>query len=130
GFFASMGLPGFSGFIAEIMVFLGAFKSNSVNGLLHESMAIMATLGLVLSAGYYLWTLQRMFFGPFHVKVDVEQHQLHDVTQREYIMLVPLAIAALCLGIFPQMLINFIDPYAQYFSSFVLTMGRTLTLIP
>src|SRR5690606_8078477 len=50
GFFASMGLPGFSGFIAEIMVFLGAFKSNSVNGLIHESFAIVSTLGLVLGA--------------------------------------------------------------------------------
>ena len=67
-FFASMGLPGFSGFIAEIMVFLGAFKSHSVNGPLHESLAIIATLGLIIGAAYYLWTLQRMFFGPFHLK--------------------------------------------------------------
>src|SRR5688572_1819333 len=39
GFFASLGLPGFSGFIAEIMIFLGAFKSNSPTGVLPESFA-------------------------------------------------------------------------------------------
>jgi NADH-quinone oxidoreductase subunit M len=117
GFFASMGLPGFSGFIAEIMVFLGAFKSNGANGLLHESLAILATSGLVLSAAYYLWTLQRMFFGPFYVKGEMQPDQLTDLDTREYLMLVPLAGAALLLGIFPQPLINLIDPFAQQLSS-------------
>ena len=51
GFFASLGLPGFSGFIAEIMIFLGAFKSNSVNGVLPVSFAIISTVGLVLGGG-------------------------------------------------------------------------------
>ncbi|MBA4058219.1 MAG: oxidoreductase, partial [Marivirga sp.] len=89
-FFASMGLPGFSGFIAEIMIFLGAFKSNSIHGPLHESLAIIATLGLVLGAMYYLWTLQRMFFGPFHLKGTITADSIFDLNKREYIMLVPL----------------------------------------
>lgn len=130
GFFASMGLPGFSGFIAEIMVFLGAFKSNSVNGLLHESFAIIATLGLVLGAAYYLWTLQRMFFGPFDLKGGVSEKQIVDLDKREYTMLVPLAIAALVFGIFPQPLLDLIDPFAQYFSEYVLGKGKILTLNP
>lgn len=128
GFFASLGLPAFSGFIAEVMVFLGAFKSNSVNGLLHESLAIVATLGLVLGAAYYLWTLQRMFFGPFHVKGEIEKEQLTDITSREYFMLLPLAIATLALGIFPQLLINYIDPFAQQFVEWVMQSGNSLTL--
>lgn len=128
-FFASMGLPGFSGFIAEVMVFLGAFKSGSTNGLLHESFAIIATLGLVLGAAYYLWALQRMFFGPFHVKGDLAAITLTDLNNREYSMLVPLAIAALVFGIFPQPLINWINPFAQHFSDAVLTLGRSLTPI-
>lgn len=128
GFFASLGLPVFSGFIAEVLVFLGAFKSNGVNGLLHESLAIIATLGLVLGAAYYLWTLQRMFFGPFHVKGEIEKGQLTDLTIREYMVLVPLAIATLVLGVFPQILINYIDPYSQYFVEMVLHAGSSLTL--
>jgi NADH-quinone oxidoreductase subunit M len=130
GFFASMGLPGFSGFIAEIMIFLGAFKSNSVNGLLHESLAIIATLGLILGAAYYLWTLQRMFFGPYDLKGNIAHSSIYDLNNREYLMLIPLAIAALFFGIFPQPLINFIDPFARNFSEFVLSTGKSLTLNP
>jgi NADH-quinone oxidoreductase subunit M len=129
-FFASMGLPGFSGFIAEIMVFLGAFKSNSVNGLLHESLAIIATSGLVLGAAYFLWTLQRMFFGPFHLKGNVSATQIVDLNSREYGMLVPLAFAALLFGIFPQPLLDFIDPFARHLVELVSTHGKNITLNP
>ncbi len=129
-FFASMGLPGFSGFIAEIMVFLGAFKSNSVNGLLPESLAIVATLGLVLAAAYYLWTLQRMFFGPFNLKGNISESSIIDLNKREYVMLLPLAFAALFFGIFPQLLMDIIDPFAKHFSEFVINSGKSLTLNP
>jgi len=129
-FFASMGLPGFSGFIAEIMVFLGAFKSSSVQGPLHESLAIIATLGLVLGATYYLWTLQRMFFGPFNLKGSISHHNIFDLNTREYILLTPLAIATLVFGIFPQPIIDIIDPFAKHFAEFILRTGTSLTLNP
>lgn len=129
-FFASMGLPGFSGFIAEIMVFLGAFKSNSIHGPLHESLAIVATLGLVLGAMYYLWTLQRMFFGPFHLKGNISTDSIFDLNKREYIMLAPLAAATLFFGIYPQPMITLIDPFAKHFAEFVLSTGKSLTLNP
>ena len=129
-FFASMGLPGFSGFIAEIMIFLGAFKSNSIHGPLHESLAIIATLGLVLGATYYLWTLQRMFFGPFNLKGNLNTEQIYDLTRREYIMLIPLAAATLFFGIYPQPLIAIIDPFAKHFAEFVLNTGKNITLNP
>jgi NADH-quinone oxidoreductase subunit M len=130
GFFASMGLPGFSGFIAEILVFLGAFKAPSTNGLLHEAFAIIATSGLVLGAAYYLWTLQRMFFGPFDVKGQIDPSLLTDINKREYVMLIPMALAALVFGIFPQPVIGVIDPFARYFSEMVLLHGKNLTLTP
>jgi len=129
-FFASMGLPGFSGFIAEIMVFLGAFKSNSINGPLHESLAIIATLGLVLGATYYLWTLQRMFFGPFNLKGSISADHVNDLNIREYIMLIPLALTTLFFGIYPQPMIAIIDPFARHFAEFVLSAGKSLTLNP
>ena len=129
-FFASMGLPGFSGFIAEIMVFLGAFKSNSTTGLIHESFAIIATLGLVLGAAYYLWTLQRMFFGPFFTKGNATQAQLTDLTSREVLMLLPLALIAFVFGIFPQPLLDWINPFADDIVDHVLVIGKRLTLNP
>ncbi len=115
-FFASMGLPGFSGFIAEVLILFGAFKSNSINTLLSEWMAITATAGLILGAAYYLWTIQRMFFGPLSVKVKGD---LRDLDYREYIMLAPLAFIALLFGIFPQPLVDIINPFAHELSDIV-----------
>jgi NADH-quinone oxidoreductase subunit M len=129
-FFASMGLPGFSGFIAEVLVFLGAFRAPSANGLLHESLAVIATSGLVFGAAYYLWTLQRMFFGPFNVKGRIEAELLTDLDRREYIMLIPLGIAAFSFGIFPQLLIRYIDPFSKNFNEMILATGKALTLTP
>ena len=130
GFFASMGLPGFSGFIAEIMVFLGAFKSNSVNGLIHESFAVVSTLGLILGAGYYLWTIQRMFFGPFHIKGEGRPEQLTPLTSRELLMLIPLCVAAFAFGIFPQLILNWINPFAEQFVEVMLETGKRFTPNP
>jgi NADH-quinone oxidoreductase subunit M len=129
-FFASMGLPGFSGFIAEVMVLLGAFNSNSVTGLIHESFAILATLGLVLGAAYFLWTLQRMFFGPFHLKGSARDAIIVDLSPREKLMLTPLAIITFAFGIFPQPLLNWINPFSETFVQTVLDVGRRLTQTP
>lgn len=125
-FFASMGLPGFVGFIGEIFVFLGAFKSNSTNGFIHESFAIVATLGLILGAAYFLWALQRMFFGQFHLKGEATSHELPDLSQREYVMLVPLAIAAFLFGVLPQPLLDWINPFAQHFTQGIINIGKSL----
>ncbi len=128
GFFASMGLPAFSGFIAEILVFLGAFKSNTVNGLLHESLAVISTLGLILGAGYYLWTIQRMFFGVLHVKGEAKIEQLTPLTPVEYITMVPLCVAALVFGVYPQPIMDWVNPFTQHFVETILETGKQLTL--
>ncbi|MEO5976995.1 MAG: NADH-quinone oxidoreductase subunit M [Chryseolinea sp.] len=129
-FFASMGLPGFSGFIAEIMVFLGAFKSGSINGILHESLAIISTSGLIIAATYYLWTLQRMFFGPFHIKGNHTGEVLVDLDRREYLMLLPLAAAAIVFGIYPQPMISVIDPFASDLAQFIMNARQSITINP
>ena len=63
--FASMGLPGLSGFISEILVFLGAFRSSmgeySRPYFSFQSMTVVAALGVILTAAYLLWMLQRVF---------------------------------------------------------------------
>lgn len=99
-FFASLGLPAFSGFIGEIFTLMGGFNSP----LIPRWLAALASFGLVLSAGYFLWTLQRMFFGKFWVRQYEET--LQDLTSREKIMLYPLAILTLILGIFPNLIFD------------------------
>lgn len=107
-FFASLGLPGMSGFIAEVLTVLGAFVSSGVNGLISRWVAVVAVVGLLLSAAYYLWTLQRMYFGPFYYR-ESNGGELSDLTFREYIMLVPLALLTLLLGIFPGLMLDLIS---------------------
>jgi len=90
-FFASLGLPGLSSFISEALVFLGTFP-------VFRTIAIIAGLGIVLTAGYILWTLQRMFLG----KTNEKYVNLPDMTGRELFTLVPLAVIVVILGVWPK----------------------------
>jgi NADH-quinone oxidoreductase subunit M len=126
GFFASLGLPGFSGFIAEVMILLGAFTSGSTNGAISELFPIIAAFGLILGAAYYLWTLQRMFFGPFYVTSEIKPEHLTDLDKREFGMLVSLALLIFIFGIFPQVLLDYINPFARNFSESVFNAIRII----
>ncbi len=105
-FFASLGLPGFSGFVGELFTLMGSFQSPWLPGWL----TAVATTGILLAAAYFLWTLQRMFFGPTWVRPFESQTGvtlvLTDLTIREKILLIPLGLLALGLGLFPNLIFN------------------------
>ena len=104
GFFASLGLPGFSAFIAEAFSLIGAFNSESTNGLLPRWMAVIGSVGILLGASYLLWTLQRMFFGETKLWGGEEWKQkLTDINGREMFALTTLTLFALALGIMPSL---------------------------
>lgn len=100
-FMASLGLPGLAGFIGEVLVFLGAFTAQ--NGLFRVLVAISA-LSVIITAGYYLWTMQRIFLGPFNHRW---QH-LWDMNWRERITLYPLAVVTVILGVWPVPVFNMV----------------------
>ncbi len=104
--FASLGLPGLSGFISEIMVFMGSFRSSlgeySSPHWSFQSMTVIAALGVVLTAAYLLWMLQRVFFGPLNEKYK----DYPDMSSRELFTLAPLCVMVVVFGVFPQPLIN------------------------
>lgn len=103
-FFASLGLPGFSAFIAEAFSLIGAFTSENVNGLLPHWMAVCGSVGILLSAAYLLWTLQRMFFGETRLMGgEAWRTALSDINLRETVALSTLALFALVLGIMPSL---------------------------
>lgn len=108
--FASMGLPGLSGFISEILVFLGAFNSNlgdpewsyhkwSVD---FTTLTAISAIGVVLTAAYLLWMMQRVFFGPLNEKYK----GYADLSGREKFSLIPLVIVVIALGVYPKPLID------------------------
>ncbi|MGA0559451.1 complex I subunit 4 family protein [Larkinella sp. VNQ87] len=100
-FFASLGLPGFSGFVGELFTLMGSFQSLWLPGW----MTAVATLGIILAAAYFLWTLQRMFFGTLWSRTE-PLSALTDLDTRERLMLIPLAALALLLGLHPNLLFD------------------------
>jgi NADH-quinone oxidoreductase subunit M len=124
-FFASLGMPGFSGFIAELLVLLGSFSAPEATGLLPRWMAMVAVFGILLAAAYYLWALQRMFFGKYWIFPELrEKAAISDLNFREYLMLVPLAILALLFGIFPHLLLDKVGMAVAGFTELVLLSGQ------
>jgi NADH-quinone oxidoreductase subunit M len=109
-FFASLGLPGFSGFIGEILILLGSFEGASTHHLFSQWWVIAACFGILLSAAYYLWTLQRMFFGKYWLKEGSKwSTELTDINSREKIMLYTLCFMMLLLGLIPNLILKEIN---------------------
>ena len=97
-FFAAIGLPGLSGFISEVLIFVGAFGND-----LLRVLTIIATLGILLGAAYMLWAFQRIYLGT----VKDKWKELTDLTFREYCMLIPLTIIIIVLGVYPSVILQF-----------------------
>ena len=118
-FFASMGIPGFSGFIAEILVIIGAFKSAGFNQIIPRFVAVLATSGLFLSAAYYLYTARKMFFGGFWVKDKLISDSMKDLNIREYLMIFPFLALSILFGVMPQMVLKYISPAIDHLTLIV-----------
>jgi NADH-quinone oxidoreductase subunit M len=89
---ANVGLPGTSGFVGEFLTLLGAFQANTW-------VALFATSGVILSAGYALWLYRQVIFGPLE-KENLKT--IADVNARELIVLVPLVLLTIFFGIYPS----------------------------
>lgn len=93
--FASMGLPGLSGFISEALIFLGIYEK-------YTTITVLALIGLLLGAAYLLWMFKRMFFGD----VIEECKSYTDMNAREIAYMVPLCVAVMVFGIYPAPILN------------------------
>lgn len=121
--FASMGLPGLAGFISEIFVFLGSFRSeiaSNTGSVWHvisfQKITIIAAFGVVITAAYLLRMIQKVFLGPLNPKYQA----LPDLNAREIFTLVPLGIAVLVFGVYPMPLIRLMGTSLSNLVGFVL----------
>src|ERR1700752_4514590 len=94
-FFASMGLPGLSGFISEVLVLLGTWQKYPI-------LTILGASGVVPTAGYLLWTIQRVYLGPPNEKYL----KMPDINGREMFTLVPLGAIVIIVGVYPSVLLD------------------------
>jgi NADH-quinone oxidoreductase subunit M len=105
---ANLGLPGLSGFVGESLVFYGAFSSLNLSAgydYVRISAAI-ATLGVIITAGYMLWMNQRVFYG----ETPNQWLKLKDARRDELLVLAVLIGLSLLYGIYPKIISDIFEP--------------------
>lgn len=95
GFLASLGLPGLAGFIAEFSVVVGSWQTLTY-------ISFLIVFGLVLSASYHVWALQRTIFGPYNNYLG----KIEDIIPREFWSMLILFLIVLAFGIYPAPIYN------------------------
>lgn len=96
---ASIGLPGTSGFVGEMLVIVGTFEVS-------KFYAVMAATSLVLGAAYMLWLYRRIMFGEI---TNNHVNELSDLNWREILIFAPLIILTLLIGIYPNLITDAIN---------------------
>lgn len=115
--FASIGLPGFSGFVGEFLAMLGAFTT-------HRFYVGVAATGVIFAALYLLWAFQRVFTG----EPTGENAKMKEITPRELLCVVPLLALSLYLGLAPQFMLDRINPSVKKLSEHVSTYSGQKTI--
>jgi NADH-quinone oxidoreductase subunit M len=88
---ASVALPGTSGFVGEFLALTGIFKAETW-------VAFVMATGVILGAGYMLWLFARVMFG---AQKNADAAAMPDLNRREWAVMVPLAVVALWMGVYP-----------------------------
>ncbi|KAA3640275.1 MAG: NADH-quinone oxidoreductase subunit M [Armatimonadetes bacterium] len=100
--FASVGLPGLSGFVGEFTILVGSYLTLPI-------LAITAGFGVILAAVYLLWAYERMWMGPVNPKIE----GLKDLGFREIALMVPLVVLIVALGVYPKPVMDRIQPSVE-----------------
>ncbi len=113
---ASVGLPGTSGFVGELLVLVGAWKASTW-------VAFFTATGLVLGATYMLWLYRRVMLGGIiHEKV----HDMEPLTQREFAIFLPITVIVLWFGVYPASLLDLMVGSIQLVIDTVSSSGVSL----
>ncbi|MCL2891064.1 MAG: dehydrogenase, partial [Methanomassiliicoccaceae archaeon] len=107
GFLASLGLPGLVGFVAEFGLIMAFFDYLMAIG--KPWFVIFALASLLLTAGYYLWAMQRSIFGKETDKIDLSH--VHDVSKTEGLALGTLCALIALFGIMPFLIMGMLQGY-------------------
>ncbi|MDP8976265.1 MAG: NADH-quinone oxidoreductase subunit M [Actinomycetota bacterium] len=100
--FSSIGLPGLNGFVGEFLILVGTFVTR-------RWWAVVGTAGVILAALYLLWAYQRVFHGT----PEGENAKLTDMTLRERAVMAPLLVLIVFLGVYPQPVLDRINPSVE-----------------
>src|SRR6266566_3527381 len=107
GFFASLGLPGLNSFWSEFMVFVGAYGSPNLDP--NRRLIIIPLISIVVTAAYYIYTMQRILFGDPPEKLG----RSHDLLPWERVSYVVLVALVFVVGFFPIPFLGLINAYTS-----------------
>jgi NADH-quinone oxidoreductase subunit M len=113
---ASVGLPGTSGFVGEMLVLVGAWKASTW-------VAAFTATGLVLGATYMLWLYRRVMFGAV---VSDEVRAMAPMNRREFMIFLPITVLVLWFGIYPASLLDLMAGSIQHVLDTVSSSGVLL----
>ena len=108
GFLASLGLPGMSGFIAEFLVLVNSYFNLPF-------FVILALFGIVFTAGYHLWAMQRAVFGTYNEKLG----HIHDMAGYEMLSMAILVLLVIFFGLYPNPVLNMMNTNAEQLFGFL-----------
>jgi len=111
--FSSIGLPGLNGFVGEFLILIGTFVTR-------RWWAVVGTAGVILAALYLLWAYQRVFHGT----PEGENANLPDMSLRERAVMAPLLALIVFLGVYPQPVLDRINPSVEKLVEHVEERGR------
>ena len=100
-FFAGLGLPGLCGFVGEVMVTLSVWNYS-------KALAVIAAAVVLLTAGYILWTIQRVYLGGEYKGPNAEGFSR--ISVRELLIGTPLLAFAILFGVYPDAVLNYTTP--------------------
>lgn len=109
GGLVSMGMPGFSGFVAEIPIYMGAWKTAPV-------VAIVSVISIVVTAAYILLVVRRVFFGEIPEKI---QPGSSDISFLDKIVVITLSLIMILIGLIPSLLSPLIESGVQHILALV-----------
>ncbi|MBI3648801.1 MAG: NADH-quinone oxidoreductase subunit M [Actinobacteria bacterium] len=99
---ASLGLPGLAGFWGEVMALLAAFSpASGLNVALFRGFMVAGGVGTILTAGYFLWMLQRVNLGVLPDRW--KEHHISDILAVEWVAWMPLLVGIVLLGVYPKL---------------------------
>jgi NADH-quinone oxidoreductase subunit M len=106
---ASLGLPGLAGFWGEVLALLGSYEPHGeLSPLLFRILMVGGGIGTVLTAGYFLWTLQRVNMGAVPERF-ADGHGIFDVASLEWAAWAPLLLLIAVAGLYPRLVLGVTD---------------------
>lgn len=112
GFLASLGLPSMSGFIAEFLILVNSYFTL-------PTFVILALFGIVFTAGYHLWAMQRAMFGVYNEKLG----HIHDMADYEMVSMAIFVLIIIFFGLNPNPVLNMMTANAEQLLKFVELRG-------